>query len=266
MTFPGIRDRSRAMEIVALASGSKGNSLFVKSGNTSVLLDVGLSAREIERRMALIGASPSELSGIVVSHEHADHIKGVGPLARRYNLPVYITERTFQAAEAVVGALPRVECIDPEMPFEIGAFWFSPFLISHDAVEPLGFSLTDGRMKIGIATDLGVITHLVRENMRGAHVAIVESNHDPDMLMEGPYPWELKQRIKGRRGHLSNPTATQFVQAIYHSDLERVVLAHLSEINNTPEAAKRCLIEKAGCRLEPEQIVVARPDRPVRIW
>jgi phosphoribosyl 1,2-cyclic phosphodiesterase len=254
------------MEIVALVSGSKGNSLFVKSGKTSVLLDVGLSAREIERRLALVGASPEDLSGIVVSHEHNDHIKGVGPLARRFNLPVYITEQTYRAAETMVGILPRVECIDPDAPFEIGVLWFSPFLISHDAVEPLGFSLTDGKRKVGVATDLGMITHLVRENMRGAHVAIVESNHDPDMLMEGPYPWELKQRIKGRRGHLSNPTATKFVQAIYHSGLERVVLAHLSEINNTPKTARQCLIERAGCRLESEQIVVARPDRPVRIW
>jgi phosphoribosyl 1,2-cyclic phosphodiesterase len=159
-----------------------------------------------------------------------------------------------------------VECIDPDMPFEIGVLWFSPFLISHDAVEPLGFSLTDGRRKVGIATDLGVITHLVRENMRGAHVAIVESNHDPDMLMGGPYPWDLKQRIKGRKGHLSNPTATRLIQTIYHSDLERVVLAHLSEINNTPEMALRCLIEETACRLDPEQVVVARPERPVRIW
>ncbi len=253
------------MEIVALASGSKGNSLFVKSGKTSVLLDVGLSAKEIERRMALIGASPEELSGIVVSHEHNDHIRGVGPLARRFNLPVYITERTYRAAETSVGILPRVECIDPEAPFEIGVLWFSPFLISHDAVEPLGFSLTDGKVKLGVATDLGVVTHLVRENMRGAHVAVVESNHDPDMLMDGPYPWDLKQRIKGRKGHLSNPTATRLVQTIYHSDLERVVLAHLSEINNTPEMALRCLIEETACRLDPEQVVVARPDRPVRV-
>ncbi len=253
------------MEIVALASGSKGNSLFIKSGKTAVLIDVGLSAREIERRMAMVGVSPSELSGIVVSHEHNDHLRGVGPLARRFDLPVYITERTYRVAEESLGPLSELVCIDPDTPFEIGALWFSPFLISHDAVEPLGFSLTDGRMKVGIATDLGVVTHLVRENMRGAHVAIVESNHDPDMLMEGPYPWDLKQRIKGRKGHLSNPTATQFVQALFHTDLERVVLAHLSEINNTPEMALRCLFETSTCRLDPEQVVVARPDRPVRV-
>ena len=254
------------MEIVALASGSKGNSLFIKSGDTAVLLDVGLSAKEIERRMAQVELSPERLSGIVVSHEHTDHIRGVGPLARRYNLPVYITERTLQAAEKAVGVLPKIACIDTDTPFEIGALWFSPFMISHDAVEPLGFSFTDGKVKVGVATDLGVVTHLVRENMRGAHVAVVESNHDPDMLIEGPYSWELKQRIKGRRGHLSNPTAAEFVQSIFHSDLERVVLAHLSEINNTPQTALRCLVEKADCRLDPEQVVVARPDCPVRIF
>ena len=253
------------MEIVALASGSKGNSLYVKSGKTAVLLDVGLSAREIERRMALVGALPADLSAILVTHEHTDHIRGVGPLARRYDLPVYMTERTYQAAEDAVGRLPRIECIDPETPFEIGVLWFSPFLISHDAVEPLGFAFTDGVLKVGVATDLGVVTHLVREQMRGAHVAIVESNHDPDMLMEGPYPWDLKQRIRGRKGHLSNPTATKFVETLYHSDLERVVLAHLSEINNTPETALACLAGLPGCRLDREQVVVARPDRPVRV-
>lgn len=253
------------MEIVVLASGSKGNSLYVRSGKTAILLDVGISAKEISSRMGLIGRSPSELSGIVISHEHIDHIRGLGPLARQYRVPAYITERTYRAAEETVKSLPAMECIDPESPFEIGDLWFSPFLISHDAVEPLGFSLTDGKLKVGVVTDLGVITHLVRENIRGAHIAIVESNHDPDMLIEGPYPWELKQRIKGRKGHLSNPHASSFVETIFHSDLEKVVLAHLSETNNTPESARRCLLKKMGRQVAPEQVLVARPDRPVRV-
>ncbi len=253
------------MEIIALASGSKGNSLYVQSGKTAVLLDAGLSAREIEHRMVEMGVSPSRLNGILVSHEHRDHIRGVGSLARRYNLTVYITERTYRAAERAVGILPKMACIDADTPFEIGEIWFCPFLTSHDAVEPLGFSMTNGRLKVGVATDLGVVTHLVREGMRGSHVAIVESNHDPEMLMEGPYPWDLKQRIKGRTGHLSNLNATDLIDAIYHSDLERVVLAHLSETNNTPEMAWRCLVERASNRFDTGQILIARPDRPVRI-
>lgn len=212
-----------------------------------------------------MGKSAADLSGIVVSHEHTDHIRGVGPLARRYRIPVYVTERTYRASEETVKELPRLECIDPDTPFEIGAFWFSPFLISHDAVEPLGFSLTDGHLKVGAATDLGVVTQLVRENMRGTHIAVVEFNHDPDMLMEGPYPWELKQRIHGRKGHLSNPSASKFVETIFHSDLEKVVLAHLSETNNTPESALECLLQKMGRQVDPKQVVVARPDRPIRI-
>ena len=265
MTRQGIQGRSYPMEIAVLASGSKGNALYLASGKTSFLIDAGLSAREIERRLGLLNRTAASLSAILVSHEHTDHIRGVGPLARRYNLPVYITEKTYVAAEGALKHLPHVEYIDPDTPFEIGAFWFSPFLVSHDAVEPLGFSLTDGTLKVGIATDLGVITQLVRENMRGSHIAIVEFNHDPDMLMDGPYPWDLKQRIKGRRGHLSNPTAAKFVETIFHRDLERVVLAHLSETNNTPEMALRCLMEKGPCRVAAEQVVVARPDRPVQV-
>jgi len=253
------------MEVVVLASGSKGNSLYIKSGKTAILIDVGISAKGVIQRMGLHGKSPSELSGIVVSHEHTDHIRGIGPLSRRFKIPVYVTERTYMAAEETIKSVPSLKCIDPDTPFEIGTLWFSPFLISHDAVEPLGFSLTDGTLKVGIATDLGVVTHLVRENMRGIHIAIVESNHDPDMLIEGPYTWELKQRIRGRKGHLSNPNASQFVETIFHPDLERVVLAHLSETNNTPETAMHCLLEKMGCRVDPEQIVVARPDSPVRV-
>lgn len=253
------------MEIIALASGSKGNALYVSSGETSVLIDAGISAREVERRLCLFGKSAADLSGIVISHEHIDHIRGVGPLARRFELPVYVTETTYRAAEPGLMKLPLLSLIDPEAPFEIGTLWFSPFLISHDAVEPLGFSLTDGTLRVGVATDLGIVTQLVRENMRGSHVAVIEFNHDPDMLMEGPYPWDLKQRIRGRKGHLSNPMASKFVETIFHADLEKVVLAHLSETNNTPEVAMQSLGERIECHLNPEQIIVARPDRPVKV-
>ncbi len=253
------------MEMIVLASGSKGNAIYMESGATSVLIDAGLSAREIERRLGMLGKTAEALAGIIVSHEHTDHIRGVGPLARRFNVPVYITESTYRTAERALMTLPQISWIDSETPFEIGAFWFSPFLISHDAVEPLGFTLTDGTLRIGIATDLGIVTQLVRENMRGSHVAVVEFNHDPDMLMEGPYPWDLKQRIRGRKGHLSNPTASKFVETIFHADLEKVVLAHLSETNNTPDSARDCLMRQVGRRVDPEQVVVARPDRPIRI-
>jgi len=253
------------MEIIALTSGSKGNAVYIASKTTEILVDVGLSAREIERRMSAVKKSPETLSAILVTHEHTDHIRGVGPLSRRYNIPVYVTERTFQAAEKVIGRPAEIECIDPDAPFEIETLWFSPFMISHDAVEPLGFAVTDGDIKTGIATDLGVVTHLVRENLRGVNIAIVEANHDTDMLLDGPYPWDLKQRIKGRKGHLSNVTSAKLVETIFHSGLRKIVLAHLSEVNNRPGKARECLLERIGRRIDETQVIVARPDRPVRI-
>ncbi|NIA11559.1 MAG: MBL fold metallo-hydrolase [Nitrospiraceae bacterium] len=253
------------MEIITLTSGSKGNAVYIASKSAEILVDAGLSAREIEKRLRVMGKSPENLSAILVTHEHIDHIRGVGPLSRRYKIPVYVTERTFQAAEKTVGRPAGITCVDADTPFEIEDLWFSPFQISHDAVEPLGFAITDGEIKAGIATDLGVVTHLVRENLRGVNVAIVEANHDTDMLLDGPYPWDLKQRIKGREGHLSNVSSAKLVETIFHADLRKIVLAHLSEVNNRPAKARECLLERIGRRIDAERVVVARPDRPVRV-
>lgn len=220
-----------------LASGSKGNAIYVSDGDTAILVDAGLSGIEIERRMASRNLNPADLDAIVVSHEHDDHVRGVGVLSRRYGLPVYITEKTRAAASAQLKTLKKPVAFDCGVPFEINTLKIHPFSISHDAADPAGFTIAVRQKKIGIATDLGVVTAMVRHHLQSCHALILEANHDPDMLLSGPYPWHLKQRVHGRSGHLSNIDSRMLLEQIGHEDLEHVILAHLSEINNTPDKA-----------------------------
>ncbi|MDL2268567.1 MBL fold metallo-hydrolase [Desulfosarcina sp. OttesenSCG-928-A07] len=225
------------LQVCVLASGSRGNATYVSDGTTAVLIDAGLSGVEIQRRMAANGLSPNNLDAIIVSHEHTDHISGVGVLSRRFNLPVHINDATHQACETALGKLPAIFPFACGEPFAIGSLTLHPFSISHDAQDPAGFTLSGQGMKVGIATDLGVITEMIRVHLRGCHILVLEANHDSQMLMEGPYPWPLKQRIRGRCGHLSNEDTKNLVTDLFHDQLRHVVLAHLSEANNTPEKA-----------------------------
>jgi phosphoribosyl 1,2-cyclic phosphodiesterase len=222
-----------------LASGSKGNAIFVSSGSTSILIDAGLSGIEIERRLLSKGLSPANLDAILVSHEHADHIQGVGVLSRRFNLPVYMNRKTHKAAGTQLGSVYDLRCFECGSTFSIDNVAIHPFSISHDAQDPAGFTLSNNGVKIGIATDLGMITSMVKTHLQSCTLLILEANHDADMLTRGPYPWPLKQRIASRIGHLSNEAAKQLLNEIQHERLIHVVLAHLSEINNTPQKALR---------------------------
>jgi phosphoribosyl 1,2-cyclic phosphodiesterase len=225
------------ISLCMLASGSKGNSIYVSDGRTAILVDAGLSGIEIERRMKSRDLSPESLNAIVVSHEHEDHIRGVGILSRRYDLPVYISEKTYEAA------LPRLKNIKKILVFNCGSFFdidtlhIHPFSISHDAADPAGFTIALNQKKIGIATDLGIATAMVRHHLQSCDLLILEANHDPEMLISGPYPWQLKQRVNGRTGHLSNQDSRMLLEQIQHDQLQHVILAHLSETNNTPEKA-----------------------------
>jgi phosphoribosyl 1,2-cyclic phosphodiesterase len=223
--------------ICSLASGSRGNATYISDGTTAILIDAGLSGLEIERRMRSRGLSPADLTGLVVSHEHADHIRGVGILARRYRLPVHITRRTRAAAENKMGRIDAVHHFECGRGFTIGTLDLHPFSTSHDAEESSGFTLRRNGTKIGIATDLGIATAVVRDHLRECSLILLEANHDPDMLINGPYPWYLKQRIKGRTGHLSNEDAGLLLREVLHDRLQHVLLSHLSEKNNTPEKA-----------------------------
>ncbi|MFY9708527.1 MAG: MBL fold metallo-hydrolase [Desulfobacterales bacterium] len=224
------------LSVCVLASGSKGNAIYVSDGHTAVLIDAGLSGVEIERRLGSRGLAPDRLQAIVVSHEHADHINGVGVLSRRYRLPVYLNRRTAGAAKRI-GRLHRVNTFDCGTGFQIDNLLIHPFSLSHDAEDPAGFTFQTNGIKIGLATDLGVVTAMVTEHLKGCRALILEANHDTRMLIDGPYPWPLKQRIQSRLGHLSNTDSRHLLCDVAHADLEHVILAHLSETNNTPDTA-----------------------------
>jgi phosphoribosyl 1,2-cyclic phosphodiesterase len=230
------RAPERALSVCVLGSGSRGNAVFVSDGSTSILVDAGFSAREIDRRMRARGLDPAGLSAILVTHEHTDHVRGIERLVRRHRLPVYLTAGTRRQA-AALNELPEVHGFDCGRDFRIGSLTVRPFSISHDAADPAGFTIGANGSRIGIATDLGQVTALVCEHLRGCRLLIVEANHDPDMLMNGPYPWFLKQRIRSRTGHLANHETGRLLAEVLHAGLERVVLAHLSETNNRPEKA-----------------------------
>lgn len=227
---------SYRLAVCILASGSKGNAVYISNGSTSILVDAGLSGREIERRLKSKGLSAESLDAILVSHEHFDHIHGVGVLSRRFALPVYISQKTREAAPQLgkIRDLINFEC---GTTFKINQLTVHPFSISHDAEDPAGFTIRQDGIKIGIATDLGIATSMVKTHLTESTLLVIEANHDPIMLEKGPYPWPLKQRIKSRTGHLSNEASKGLLEEIYHDRLEHVILAHISEINNTPDKA-----------------------------
>jgi phosphoribosyl 1,2-cyclic phosphodiesterase len=258
MTIEQGHSEGNGLSVCVLASGSKGNSIYISDGTCSILVDAGLSGKAIERRMGERGLDPDTLSAILVSHELSDHIQGVGVLSRRYRLPVYIAPGTLEAASRV-GRLHEAHHFECGRDFSIGGIRIHPFSISHDAADPAGFTFQLNGTRIGIATDLGIATAMVREHLKACSILVLEANHDPDMLINGPYPWPLKQRIKGRTGHLSNQESKALLEEIQHEKLVHVVLAHLSETNNTPDAAFRA-VAPALTKCTP-RLTVAHQDR-----
>jgi phosphoribosyl 1,2-cyclic phosphodiesterase len=251
MTASPPQPESCRLCVCVLASGSKGNAIYVSDGETAILVDAGLSGIEIQRRMQAAGLNVADLNAIVVSHEHSDHVRGVGVMARRYGLPVHISEETERALGASVGRLPRICHFQIGRPFTIGKLQIHPFSTSHDACDPAGFTIGGNGHKIGIATDLGIATGMVKEHLKNCALLILEANHDPAMLIQGPYPWPLKQRIQGRSGHLSNIDSGELLETLSHDGLCHVILAHLSETNNTPEKARETIeqaIQAGNCR------------------
>ncbi|HEY1406094.1 MAG TPA: MBL fold metallo-hydrolase [Spirochaetota bacterium] len=224
------------MRVCLLASGSKGNSLYIEAGETKFLIDAGLSAREILHRLSINGIESSELNAIFISHEHTDHIRGAGTLARRLGIPVIISYPTHSQSREIFKRNEVVE-FESGCSFSFRDTLIDPFPITHDSEDPVGFVIDCPEGRIGAATDLGIATRLVKEKLKGSRVLVLESNHDEDMLLNGPYPWHLKQRIKSRHGHLSNGESVELLDKLVNPELEAVFLAHLSEVNNDPEIA-----------------------------
>ena len=330
------------VRVTVLASGSKGNCTVVATNKTRVVLDAGLSCREIVKRMRLVGESPEDLDGVLITHEHQDHIQGLSVLARRWNVPVYATEATHAAwkrwmtprktmsfaawlelrrqqqanlspastetdetgpdlteaalelttvmaeeEEPAIKAtngkleekmfppaspvsedpsyLPLVEHFRAGVPFEIGDIRVTPFTVPHDAVDPVGFILQAEGMRIAVATDLGYLPPNVRMHLQRADLLMIESNHDLEMLRDGPYPWAVKQRVLSRVGHLSNDAVGEYLSNEYDGAARFVILAHISESNNLPElvrlSAERALDGKMG--LLGNKVLLASQSMPL---
>ena len=231
-----IKQQDFSLAVCTLASGSKGNATYMSDGETAILVDAGLSGVEIQRRLTSRNLSPEDLDAIIVTHEHSDHTRGVGILSRRFKLPVYINPKTRKVCPGL-GRLYDTRPFECGTTFQINNITVHPFAISHDAEDPAGFTIGQNGVTVGIATDLGIATSMVRQHLKRCALLILEANHDPTMLETGPYPWPLKQRIRGRTGHLSNPDSKTLLQELQHDNLQHVILGHLSETNNTPQKA-----------------------------
>ena len=235
-----------ALRFTSLGSGSSGNALVVENGSTRVMMDCGFSIAETKARLERVGLSPSDLAGICVTHEHDDHLGGVAAFAKRYAIPVYLTRGTAQwLPEGFPTVLVRL--IDSHTTFGIDGLAVDPFPVPHDAREPVQYTFSDGASRLGVVTDLGCITQHVVDKLSGCEALVIECNHDIDMLMTGPYPVGLKQRVAGRFGHLDNLGAKHLVEALERSRLRHLIAAHLSQQNNTPALARKALAEAAGC-------------------
>jgi len=233
-------------QTAVLASGSKGNCILVRTENTKILIDAGLSGIKISEAIRKLKLREDKIKALVITHEHSDHISGAGVICRKFKIPLYITQPTFLTSKHRLGKLSHgIVYFDSSETFSIGDLLVSAFPSSHDVVDGVNFVIqkeNDNTRKLAIATDLGYSSRLMLLKFKEATSIILESNHDEKMLLEGPYPWDLKQRVKSRTGHLSNEQAVAVISRIIHSGLKNIILAHLSEVNNTPEIA-RSLVE-----------------------
>jgi len=255
------------IKLVSLFSGSSGNCVFLSDGTTRVLVDAGLSGKRIESALAEVGERPSDLSAILVTHEHSDHTMGIGVLARRYKMPIHASSGTWEALGKVPGKLaPEQKCIfTTGQRFRVGDVEVEPFGIPHDAAEPVGYSFYLQGRKVTVATDLGHMSRSLLRNLEGSDLVLLESNHDISMLKMGRYPWPLKQRILGDQGHLCNDMAGKVVAHLVQNGTKCVLLGHLSQENNFPElawqTAANALAEKNLMPGEGFHMEVARRDR-----
>jgi phosphoribosyl 1,2-cyclic phosphodiesterase len=222
------------LKLCVLASGSSGNCTFIGTEKTRILIDAGLSARRTVERLAEIGERIEDISAICVSHEHGDHIAGIRVLQKNHGIPVYANAGTFE----VIGGDIKGARFTTGSPFSVGDFSIHPFPIPHDANDPVGFIFSAGSLKIGVATDIGMVTNALRERLRKCHVVVIEANHDETLLHEADRPWSLKQRIRGNQGHLSNRAAADLMAEIAGEGLEHLFLAHLSSDCNSPHHAR----------------------------
>ncbi len=234
------------MRFCSIGSGSKGNGTLIQKGETCVLIDNGFTLKEFENRLAQKGLTPLNLSAILITHEHSDHIKGVGPLARKYRIPVYCSHGTAQ--HEGLGSIPSLKVIDSHADFSVGELTITPVVVPHDAREPTQFVVHDEHFRVGVLTDLGSLTPYIIDQYRHCHGLLIETNHDVAMLRRGPYPPKLKVRVEGHLGHLNNDQAAYFLSQIQHEQLQFVVATHISEQNNQRELAIGSICSALNCQ------------------
>ena len=248
-----VTEAATILKVCVLASSSSGNCTFVATDRTRLLIDAGISRRETAKRLAAIGESIDRIDAVLITHEHSDHVCGLPAIAKREKVPVYLTHQTAPCIEWQNGA-PPLECFQAGTSFTIGDIEVDSFTIPHDAADPVGYCFRSQGLKLGVVTDLGYIPESVRFHLRDVHWLLLECNHDLEMLKVGPYPWSVKQRVMGRKGHLSNEVVEQFLRDDLAGTATHVVLGHLSEHNNHPEVvrvmadgalAKRALFTRA---------------------
>ena len=259
------------MKFSPLYSGSSGNCSVVSSGKTNILVDAGMTGKAITSALSDVGVDPKSLSAIVVTHEHSDHIKGIGILSRKYDIPVYANEGTWRAMHPLVGdvAMKNIRTFVTGQNFYIGDVDLTPFPISHDAAEPVGYAFFNKGVRLVYMTDTGCVTEALRETAAGADLLFLESNHDLDMLKNGPYPFQLKKRILSEKGHLSNAAAGSTLVKLYSTGVRRVILAHLSRENNTEPIAYssvRQSLTDGGIAEKDFFLAVAHRDRVTGIF
>ncbi len=248
------------MRFSILGSGSRGNSVFVESGKTSILIDAGFSGKVVESRLHSIGRNLQDIRALCLTHEHNDHINGAGVISRKYKIPTYANPGTFTAGEKRLGTLFARKEFETGDQLEVDDLMIRSFRISHDTADPVGFVVSDGKSSVGYCTDTGKVSHLMARRLRGCNALVLEFNHNLEMLRNGPYPLSLQQRVRSNMGHLSNEDAAACLADLIGTHLHIAVLAHLSETNNTPslalEAAKSAVSQWGGTAL-----FIAEQDR-----
>lgn len=261
------------MDLCSIASGSSGNCSYVGNSNTKLLVDAGISCKRIENGLKSIDINPASLQGILITHEHSDHIAGLGVLVKRYHIPIYGTRETLQAIinkkRFEYLAKEQLYCVEPDKKFKINDITIEPFSTSHDAANPVCYTFTADNTKIGIATDLGTYDDYIISKLDSSDILLLEANHDENMLMVGAYPYYLKQRIIGEKGHLSNETSAKLISRLFHEKLKHITLAHLSLENNFEDLAYETVkVELSNYtntnRLE-QMLSVAKRDVPSQV-
>lgn len=254
----------------SLYSGSSGNSLLVESENTKILIDAGVSSKKIELALTNLNIDPTSINGILITHEHSDHVQGLGTLSKKYDLPVFVNQKTLDAMPKQKEKISdkNIKKFTIEEKFEIGDLEIKPFSIPHDAANPCGFNIVKDNKKISIATDIGHMTNGILKNLENSLFVMLESNYDPEVLKFSRYPFPLKSRIAGPTGHLSNESAGKTISLLLKSGLKQALLGHLSKESNFPELAYKTVVDELICNSYDEnslKLGVANRDYPSNI-